>query len=477
MSPDPSPGSFVSRGGGLTGLSIVAASEQLTEREVTAAALTEAYLSRIAATDDALNAYVTVTAESAIREAERADERRRSGAEVGPLCGVPLGLKDLYDVRGVVTTAGSRLLAGNVAHGDSSVTSRLRGAGAVLLGKQSTHEFAWGGTTNNPHFGATHNPHDRSRIPGGSSGGSAASVVAGSCAGAFGTDTCGSVRIPAALSGCVGLKPTYGRISLHRVVPLAYSLDHSGPLARTVRDVALLYTAVAGFDARDARTLPVPVSDPLSGLEADIRDLRVGRLRGWYESVLDPDVRACVDTAAGMLADAGAIITDVVPSGQDPPIQDMFAILAGDAVPWHWARFGQRPDGYSLGLSRLIGAGPPDPDTLVKARERVGVQVTTLLEFLAEVDLLLCATVPAPAPKIGESEVVVDQAKVDLEWMLTRLTSVFDAARLPALSVPVAPSREGLPVGVQVIGRHLDETTVLRAGRQLEKRAESQLRI
>ncbi|HEY5334863.1 MAG TPA: amidase, partial [Mycobacteriales bacterium] len=215
----------------LTRLSISAAGALLTQGDVGAVELTEAYLERIAATEQRLNAYVTVTVELAREHAGRADRRRRTGEDVSPLCGIPLGLKDLYDVQGVPTTAGSPLPRDRVASHDSTVAGRLVSAGAVLLGKQSTHEFAWGGTTNNPHFGPTRNPHDPTRIPGGSSGGSAASVAAGSCAGAFGTDTCGSVRIPAALSGCVGFKPTYGRISLHRVVPLAPSLDHGGPLA------------------------------------------------------------------------------------------------------------------------------------------------------------------------------------------------------------------------------------------------------
>jgi aspartyl-tRNA(Asn)/glutamyl-tRNA(Gln) amidotransferase subunit A len=456
----------------LTALSIGDAGRLLAGGEITAPALTEAYLDRIAATEPELNAYVTATADAAREQAERAQQRLSSGGGAGPLCGIPLGLKDLYDVRGVPTTAGSPLLADRAAGGDSTVAARLRAAGAVLLGKQSTHEFAWGGTTNNPHFGPTRNPHDRTRIPGGSSGGSAASVVAGSCAGAFGTDTCGSVRIPAALSGCVGLKPTYGRISLHRVVPLSVSLDHAGPLARTVRDAALLYTAVAGFDPADARTLPVDVADVLGGLDGDVRGLRVGRLRGWFEEVLDPDVRAAVDAAAAALRDAGATVSDVAPVGRDAPVDDVFTVVAADAVPWHWATFGRECAGYSPALAGLIGAGPPNAEDLATAREVVGEQVSALVAALRDVDVLLCATVAAPAPPIGAEQVTVDGHQLHVEWMLVRLTSVFDAARLPALSVPFGRSRDGLPIGVQLVGRHLDEATVLRVGHQLENRGE-----
>jgi aspartyl-tRNA(Asn)/glutamyl-tRNA(Gln) amidotransferase subunit A len=452
-----------------TALSIAEAGAALARGELSCVELTEAHLERIAATEPELNAYVTVTAEAAREQAERAQRRLASGAGAGPLCGIPLGLKDLYDVRGVPTRAGSPLLGDPVAGGDSTVAARLRAAGAVLLGKQATHEFAWGGTTNNPHFGPTRNPHDPARVPGGSSGGSGASVVAGSCAGAFGTDTCGSVRIPAALSGCVGLKPTYGRISLHRVVPLSVSLDHAGPLARTVRDAALLYSAVAGFDAADARTLPVEVADVLGGLGGDVRGLRVGRLRGWFEDVLDPDVRTAVDRAAGALRDAGTTVTDVAPAGRGAPVDDVFAVVAADAVPWHWATFGRDNPGYSPALAAVIGAGPPDAEGLATAREAVGEQVAALIAALRDVDVLLCATVPAPAPRIGAEQVVVDGHELHVEWMLTRLTSVFDAARLPALSVPFGRSRDGLPIGVQLIGRHLDEATVLRVGSRLER--------
>lgn len=451
----------------LTQLSIADTAALLARHEIGAVELTEAYLQRIAETEPELNAYAAVTADLARESAERAAALLRSGTPCGELTGIPLGLKDLYDVRGVATSAGSPLLQGAVAGGDSTVAARLRAAGAVLLGKQSTHEFAWGGTTNNPHYGPTRNPHDPGRIPGGSSGGSAASVVAGSSAGAFGTDTCGSVRIPAALCGCVGFKPSYGRISLHRVVPLAHSLDHGGPLARTVRDAALLYSAVAGFDAADARTLPVDVGDVVTSLDAGAAGLRVGRLRGWFEEVLDPDVRTTLDEATEALRARGCLVCDVRPARDEASVDEVFTQVAADAVPWHWATFGRDADGYSPAL-RMQLAELPDAESVALAREAVAVEVDALLAALREVDVLLCATVPAPAPRIGVERVTVDGHELNLEWMLTLLTSVFDAARLPALSVPFGQTRPGLPVGVQLVGRHLDERTVLKAGRLLE---------
>jgi aspartyl-tRNA(Asn)/glutamyl-tRNA(Gln) amidotransferase subunit A len=459
---------------GLTDLSIVDARTAIARGELDPLALTQAYLERIALLEPDLNAYVAVTADAALAAANRAREELAAGRG-GRLCGIPLGLKDLYDVRGVATTAGSALLRGNVADEDSTVAARLRAAGAVLLGKHCTHEFAWGGTTSNGYTGPTRNPHAPARIPGGSSGGSAASVVAGTSAGSFGTDTCGSVRIPAALCGCVGFKPSYGRISLHRVVPLAPALDHAGPLARTVRDAAVLYGAVAGPDPADARTLADPVADPLAGLGSGLRGLRVGRLRGWFESILHPGVRTALDGAVEALRDAGASISDVRPAGSDAPVTQVFALVAAEAVPYHRASFGPGARGYSVELAELLAAGPPDARTHRAARDVVGLEVDALLAALRELDLLVCATVPAPAPLIGDDQVTVDGHRMHVEWMLTRLTSVFDAAGLPALSVPFG-SASGLPVGIQLVGRRLDEATVLRAGTVLADAGHSVVR-
>jgi aspartyl-tRNA(Asn)/glutamyl-tRNA(Gln) amidotransferase subunit A len=449
-------------------LSVADVAPLLQSGELSPVELTEAYLTRVEDVDPGLNTYVVVLADSARGQARQAQEEIRAGRWRGPLHGVPLGVKDLYDLAGVPTTAGSPLLADNVPSADSTVVARLRDAGAVLLGKHSTHEFAWGGTTNNPHFGPTRNPHDPGRVPGGSSGGSASAVVARTAAASVGSDTCGSVRIPAALSGCVGFKPTYGRISLHRVVPLCPSLDHGGPITRTVRDAGMLFMTLAGFDAADARTLPLDVPDVLTGLDGDVQGLRIGRLRGWFEAVLDPDVRAAVDAAMEQLRGLGCVVRDVVPEAQEAPVDDVFLQVAGEALPWHWATFGRGAAGYSPAMSELLAGPVPAADAVAQGRERTGAQVRDLLTMLADVDLLTCATIPAPAPRIGEQEVDVGGRTMHVEWMLTRLTSVFDAARLPALSVPCGWSRNGLPIGLQLVGRHLDEATVLQAGSAFE---------
>jgi aspartyl-tRNA(Asn)/glutamyl-tRNA(Gln) amidotransferase subunit A len=453
--------------GGLTALSIGEVGALVRSGEVSPIELTDAYLDRIEQFAW-LNAYVTVSADQARQEAERAQALLAQGRWLGPLHGIPLGIKDVYDVAGVPTTGGSAQLRTNVPPRDATVTRRLRAAGAVVLGKHSTHEFAWGGTTDNAHFGPTRNPHDATRIPGGSSGGSAASVVAHTAAGGVGTDTAGSVRIPAALSGCVGLKPTYGRISMHRVLPLAPSLDHAGVLARSTLDVTLLYRAIAGYDTTDARTLRVAVEDPLPRLTEDVAGLRVGRLRGWFEELLDPCVRTALDSAVDRLTELGCRVDDVTPHATALPVPDVFLLVTSEALPWHWATFGRDRERYGHNVRGFLTGPAPTMEDVSSARERLGLHVADLLNALENVDLLLCATVAAPAPLIGATRVVVEGTELKIEAFLTRLTSIANVARLPALSLPGGLSDDGLPVGVQLIGRHLDESTLLRLGHAFE---------
>ncbi|HEY5335693.1 MAG TPA: amidase family protein, partial [Mycobacteriales bacterium] len=224
-----------------------------------------------------------------------------------------------------------------------------------------------------------------------------------------------------------------------------------------------------GFDPADARTLPLSVPGVISGLDSSVRGLRVGRLRGWYEQVLDPDVRAALDDAVTVLRDAGCVVTDIRTERRDAPVDEVFTAVAAEAVPWHWATFGRDATGYSPALAAALAAGPPDPEVAAAARENVAAEVMALVSALGEVDVLLCATVPMPAPEIGAERVVVDGHDLPIEWLLTRLTSIFDVSRLPALSVPFGTSGTGLPTGVQVVGRHLDEATVLRVGHRLER--------
>jgi aspartyl-tRNA(Asn)/glutamyl-tRNA(Gln) amidotransferase subunit A len=444
--------------GDLTRLSLVAASAAVRSGSLSPVELTDAYLERIGAVDPAVHAYLTVTASRARADAARAERELAAGRWRGPLHGLPVGLKDLFDTAGIRTTAGSALRRDHVPAADSAVAAGLREAGAVLLGKHATHEFAWGGTTTNPHFGATRNPYAPDRIPGGSSGGSAAAVASRAALGAVGTDTCGSVRIPAALSGCVGLKPTYGRVDMAGVVPLAPSLDHAGPIARTVADAALLFEVLVAV-------APGPVASPVA---AGVSGLRVGRLRGWFEEILDPAVRAALDDRVAALAERGCRVVDVPVPDAGPVTDDVFALVAAEAIPYHRDAFARDPGAFGPDLRANLSAAPPTPERLALARRRLADLAGTLTAALDRSDVLVCATVPATAPPIGVSQVTVDGHDLHIEAMLTRLTSIADVAGLPALSVPAGLSPSGLPIGVQVIGRRYDEATVLRAGAAVE---------
>ena len=279
-------------------LPLAALADRLRRRELSPVEVTRAYLDRIAMLDPQLTAFITVTAEQALADAAAAEREIAGGGYRGPLHGVPLAIKDLFHTAGVRTTAGSKILADFVPAEDATVVARLRAAGALSLGKTNLEEFAYGATSINPHHGACCNPWDPARIAGGSSGGSAAAVAAGLCSGALGTDSGGSIRQPSALCGLVGLKPTYGRVSRHGVVPLSWSQDHVGPMARTVRDAALLLQALAGHDPRDPASSSAPVPDYLAGLEGGVRGLRLGLPSDFFFTRVEPAVEAAVWAAA-----------------------------------------------------------------------------------------------------------------------------------------------------------------------------------
>jgi aspartyl-tRNA(Asn)/glutamyl-tRNA(Gln) amidotransferase subunit A len=412
--------------------------------------LTEALLARIAVTEPVLNAYVTVTAEAALAQARVLADELAAGSPRGPLHGVPVGVKDLVDTAGVRTTYGSPRFAGHVPTDDAAAVARWRRAGVIVLGKHATHELAWGGRTDSAFFGPTHNPYRAGHVPGGSSGGSAASVVAGSSLGGLGSDTAGSVRIPAALSGCVGFKPTRGRVPLDGVLPLAPSLDHLGVLARTVEDAALLMGGLA---------------DPVAERRAD--PLRVGWLGGWFEAVLDPGVREVLARTRAVLEDAGVQVDDVVVPDERLMPGAVLARILAEAGSFHRAAFEAEPAAFGLDIAELMRMGPPTGERTA-AYEAAIARVAEILDgALATHDVLISATVPIPAPRIGAQSVTVDGTEWPVELLLTRLTSTFNATGMPAVSVPVGLA-DGLPVGLQVVGARSADAVVLGAARHVE---------
>jgi aspartyl-tRNA(Asn)/glutamyl-tRNA(Gln) amidotransferase subunit A len=447
-----------------TQLTLEDAAALVRERRVSPAELTEACLARIEAVEPRLNAFVTVTADIARAQAREAGDEIAAGRYRGPLHGIPVAVKDLFATKGVRTTAGSRILADWIPDEDATVVRRLREAGAVLLGKLGMHEFAYGVSSVNPHFGDVHNPWDTTKIPGGSSGGSAVAVAAGEAYATLGSDTGGSIRIPASLCGCVGLKPTFGRASLFGAVPLAWSLDHPGPLARTVRDVAVATAAIAGFDPRDPISADRPVPDFLAGIDAGAQTLRIGVPTDHVWDECDPAIAKAVRAAIEALARAGARVVEIRWPHAAEYAKASSAVLGVEARAYHEGTFPGRSAEYGpLIRSRLASQG--DVDAMTYARS-----MKLLLESRAGaadrdldgVDVLAMPTVPSRAWTIEEAKDLPRPS----EW--TRITRIFDLTGQPAISVPCGIDPDGIPIGLQFAARMWDEASVLRAARAYE---------
>jgi len=451
-------------------LSLARLADLLRERHVSPVEVARAALERIAHVDSRLNAYLLVTEREALASALTAEAEIRAGRYRGPLHGVPFALKDLFLTAGVRTTAGSRVLAQYVPDTDATVVARLREAGAVLLGKLNMHEFAFGVTNVNPHYGAAHNPWDIERITGGSSGGSGAALAAGLCAFSLGTDTGGSVRIPAALCGVTGLKPTYGRISRFGVLPLAWSLDHVGPMARSALDAALVLQAVAGRDPRDDTSSDAPVPDYASALQSDVRGLRVGVPWHFIEGSVEPEVmtsfRAALDTLAGL----GASVTEVA-LPRLPLSRSLFSsIVLPESVSVHERYMTSRADDYGPDVRARLEAGL----LLPAARYLRAQRIRRLLQAdfraaLAQVDVIMTPTCPMMAPRIGEETVRIGEREESVTDILTLFTRPVNLVGLPAVSTPCGFTTAALPVGLQVVGRAFDEATVLRVAHAYEQ--------
>jgi aspartyl-tRNA(Asn)/glutamyl-tRNA(Gln) amidotransferase subunit A len=439
----------------------------LARRRIGAVELTRAFLERIERLDGRLNSYITVTADAALREARRLDRARGRRAS---LHGLPVAVKDLFATKGLRTTAGSKILADWVPSFDATVVERLRAAGAVLLGKLNLHEFAYGSTTKNPHYGPTHNPWDLERVPGGSSGGSGAGVASGLCAAALGTDTGGSIRIPAAACGVVGLKPTYARVSRHGVVPLSWSLDHVGPLTRTVEDAALLLTALAGADARDPTCSKRRVDNYRVALRHAARGLKVGVPREHFFDLLAAPVRAAFDDALATLKRLGIRIQSVsIPSLPQSQAAEL-AIMMPEASAYHALNLRTRAADYGADVRAALEAGRFVPATTMVAAQRLRARLAEeCAQAFERVDALIVPSLPVAAPRISDDIVQVGEVAVDVATALSRNMMPFNLTGLPVVSVPCGRSPEGMPIGVQLAGRPFDEGTVLRIAHDYEQ--------
>ena len=443
--------------------SITELAPRLRRKEVSPVEITRACLDRIERLNPALNAFITVTAESALAEARAGEIEISRGQWRGPLHGVPVALKDLIDTAGTRTTAASGLFEHRIPAEDAEVVKRLRRAGAVILGKNNLHEFAYGGSSLVSLFGDVHNPWKVEHIAGGSSGGSAAAVAAGLCYAAIGTDTAGSIREPAALCGCVGIKPTYGRVSARGVIPLSWSLDHVGPLAATVSDVALVLQAIAGYDALDVCSADVPVADYVSGLGGSTMGLRVGVPRAYFFDDLHDEVRAAVEQALAAIATLVADVRDVeIDVSSDRTVQ------AAESYAYHAENVANTPELYQPETLRRIRSGENiSAAEYIQRRRALDRERRRAHEFFAEVDLLVTPTMPMPAPAIADLK--KDPAALrPAELILLRNTRPFNVWGLPAISVPCGFTKSGLPIGLQIAGPHWREDLVLRLGRAYE---------
>ena len=439
-------------------------------KEVSPVEIVDAHLARIEATERVLNSFITLLPEQARAAARQAEAQIRAGNYLGPLHGIPVGLKDLFNTGGVRTTSGSRIFDTFVPAQDCTVATRFREAGAILLGKLNMHQLAYGPTGENPDYGHMHNPWNPELITGGSSGGSGSSVAAGQCTIAMGTDTGGSVRIPAAFCGIVGLKPTYGLVSRHGLTPLSWGMDHAGPMVRTVEDAALTMNAIAGYDPKDVASARVELPDYTTALTGDVRGLRVGVPKEYHEAPLDSQVAQAVRDAISLLDEMGATVIEVSFPMFSLSQALSSAIVMAEAAACYRDLLVQDGDKLYPPVRLRLEAGlfitAADYLRAQQARSHFNRQARQLLR---EVDLLAGPTEPITAPKLLEARVQVGEHTVGTAAALIQYTRPYNITGSPAISIPCGFSDAGMPIGLQLAGRPFDELTVLRAAHAYEQ--------
>jgi aspartyl-tRNA(Asn)/glutamyl-tRNA(Gln) amidotransferase subunit A len=434
-------------------------------KAVTPVEVVQAHLDRIGALDGTIKSYITVMGDSARAAAKAAEARVNARETLGPLHGVPIGLKDLYCTKGVKTTGGSRILGNWMPTEDATVVTRLAAAGGIMLGKLNMHEFAYGPEGLNAHYGTPWNPWDRTthRICGGSSSGSGAAVAAGLCAGALGSDTGGSIRIPSSLCGLTGLKPTYGRVSRAGALPLAWSLDHVGPMCRSAADCALMLGAMAGYDPRDPSTSVLPVPDYAAALTGQVTGLRIGLLGRFFLESAGAPQRQATEQAVKTLEGLGASVREITLEQMKHAAAASAAVISAESYAYHepWLRTRAAEYGPDVRERLLVGAFVSGSEYLKGQRVRRLIR-DEVDRVLGDVDVLIAPTLPIAAVPVGAREVDIDGKPQPVRPSLVRYTRPFNVSGHPVASVPCGFTVDGLPIGMQVIGRTFDEATVLR---------------
>jgi len=451
-------------------LTIARVAPLIRKKQISPVELTEFFLERIHRLQPKLNAFITITAGLARKQARRAEREILRGKYRGPLHGIPISLKDLFYTARIRTTAGSKILRNFVPEENAVVVDRLYEAGAVLLGKTNLHEFAYGVTSNNPHYGPVHNPWDLKRVSGGSSGGSAAAVSAALGIASLGTDTGGSIRIPSAACGVVGLKPTRGLVSLHGVIPLAFSLDHVGPICRCVEDAALMLEVIASPAGRNSTTWPQMGRLFSRPLRQGIRGIRVGIPKQYFFDRLDKNVRGYVLTGCAILYQQGAELREVEFRGMKEAASLVGVITVGEALSYHWKWLRSRAGDYGADVRKRMEAnrGQRTVDYL-QAQEKRRMYTQAFVKVFESVDVVAAPTLPVLPPLIGQREIDWGRTKEDVRAALLRMTRPGNLTGLPAISLPCGYTADNLPVGLQLLGRHYDEATLLRAAYAFEQ--------
>ena len=445
-------------------------SKLVQSQEISPVEIIEAHLTRIDATEPVLNSFITLLADQARKAARQAEKDIQAGRYKGPLHGIPVALKDLYNTGGVRTTSGSRIFDTFIPAEDCTVAAKFHQAGAILLGKLNMHQFAYGPTGENPDYGHMHNPWNPDMVTGGSSGGSGSAAAAGQCTITTGSDTGGSIRIPAALCGIVGLKPTYGLVSRYGLSALSWSLDHPGPMTRTVEDTAITMNVIAGHDPRDVASAKVDIPDYTSALTGDVKGLRIGIVKEYFEAPLDPQVRKAVMDAISLLESMGAEVKEVSYPMFNQSQAISSTVLMAEATAYH--RDLLEKDGHQLyePVRQRLEAG-----LFISAAEYLRAQQARTIfdkqgrRLLDEVDLLAGPTEPITAPEILASKVMAGEQEVGVVGALTQYTRPYNINGFPAISVPCGFSDDGMPIGLQLAGRPFDELTVLRAAHAYEQ--------
>jgi aspartyl-tRNA(Asn)/glutamyl-tRNA(Gln) amidotransferase subunit A len=454
----------------MNSLRIVELAGRLERREISPVELVEDCISRINQINTKLNAFVTITTDSARRAAKIAEDEIRAGKYRGPLHGIPIGIKDIVDTSGIRTTYGSAIFRNNIPERDATIVSRLKEAGAIIVGKTNTHEFAFGVTTNNVHYGPTRNPWDPSRIPGGSSGGSATAVAASLCSAAIGTDTGGSIRIPSAFCGVVGLKPTYGRVSTSGVFPVAAGMDHVGPIASSVRDTAVMLQTLAGFDESDPRSLMIPVPDFSHGMDGSIEGTKIATCPNLIPDLIDAQVASAYHMAVSEVESLGGEILERNLKAAEFIQPASLSLLLAEAAAQHSELLKKNSDKYDAKLvDRFKTAQKITTPQYIQAL-RESELVRRSLEILFEdADMLITPTVQILPPRIGEEVVTIGTQQVDMNSCCVRFARLANITGIPAIAVPYGYSTEGLPLSIQLMAARFHETELLKVAFAIEK--------